>query len=106
MLSTFLMNKVKTSFFMLQAICFFFPVKCLFMSPMHFSVGLLIFSISSYAREISPFSVIRIANIFSSWSLDFVSCFCCCFVLLFPHAELYFHIVKLVNLLWLPDFES
>jgi len=41
----------------------------------HFCIGLLIFSISLYTREISLLSMVGVANIFSSLSLEFVEFF-------------------------------
>lgn len=60
------------------------------MPLIHFSVQLLIFSISLYTREISLLSMVRVADIFSNLLLEFVGGFP-------PHTEVYVHMVKSIS---------
>ena len=54
-------------FFLNAGGCFFsFLVRCLLMAPTHFSIGLLIFSVSSHTWETGRLSVMRVANFFFS----------------------------------------
>ena len=64
MVSAFSYEQGQTFFLLTLKAILSFPVRCLLMAPTHFSIGLLILSVSSCIWETGPFSLIRIADFF------------------------------------------
>lgn len=71
------------------------------MAPTHFSLGLLVFSVSSCTWETGPFSVIRVADFFFQLVIRLLGLF---LLFGFPSCRTLFSCSEIDQPLWLLDF--